>query len=81
MKSARALSGFFLVIALIAAIPGVAKITDDPLPSWSDGPVKKAVRNFVTRVTTEGSSEFVPPAEYIAAFDNEVRSPAMELMK
>jgi hypothetical protein len=74
MKSARALSGLFLAIALIATIPGVAKAADDPLPSWSDGPVRKAVRNFVTHVTTEGSNDFVPPAEYIAAFDNEVRS-------
>ena len=27
--------------------------------------------NFVARVTKEGSSDFVPPAERIAAFDND----------
>jgi len=71
MKSARALSGFFLAIALIAAIPGVAQATDDPLPSWNDGSVKKAVVDFVTRVTTEGGPDFVAPAERIATFDND----------
>jgi hypothetical protein len=71
MKSARALAGLFLVIALIAAIPGVAKATDDPLLFWNDGAVKKAVVDFVTRVTTEGGPDFVPPAQRIAAFDND----------
>jgi hypothetical protein len=71
MKSARALAGLFLVIALIAAIPGVAKATDDPLSSWNDGSVKKAVFDFVARVTTEGGPDFVAPAERIATFDND----------
>jgi len=71
MKSARALAGLFLVIALITTIPGVAKATDDPLPSWNDGSVKKAVIDFVDRVTTEGGAQFVPPAERIATFDND----------
>ena len=70
MKSARALSGLFLMIALIATIPGVSKATDDPLPSWNDGSVKKAVTNFVVRVTTEGGPDFVAPAERIATFDD-----------
>jgi phosphoglycolate phosphatase-like HAD superfamily hydrolase len=71
MKSARALAGLILVIALIATIPGVAKATDDPLPAWNDGSVKKAVVDFVARVTTEGGPDFVAPAERIATFDND----------
>ena len=71
MKSARALAGLFLAIALIATIPGVAKATDDPLSSWNDGSVKKAVFDFVARVTTEGGPDFVAPAERIATFDND----------
>lgn len=71
MKTARALSGFFLAITLIATIPDVAKATDDPLPSWNDGSVKKIVVNFVTRVTREGGPDFVAPAERIATFDND----------
>ncbi len=40
------------------------------LPSWNDGPAKTAILEFVRSVTTPGDS-FVPPAERIAAFDND----------
>ena len=43
----------------------------DPLPSWNDGAAKKAIVEFVSKVTKEGGSEFVPPAERIATFDND----------
>lgn len=43
----------------------------DPLPSWSDGPAKRAIVDFVRRVTTEGGPDFVPVAERIATFDND----------
>jgi phosphoglycolate phosphatase-like HAD superfamily hydrolase len=43
----------------------------DPLPSWNDGSAKKAITDFVARVTTEGGPEFVPAPERIATFDND----------
>lgn len=43
----------------------------DPLPSWNDGAAKQAILDFVTRTTTEGSADFVPPADRIAAFDQD----------
>jgi hypothetical protein len=43
----------------------------DPLPSWNEGAAKQAIVDFVTRTTTEGSADFVPPAERIAAFDQD----------
>ena len=43
----------------------------DPLPSWNDTAPKKAIVAFVDQVTTAGSPDFVPPAERIAAFDND----------
>ena len=43
----------------------------DPLPSWNDGPTKKAVIDFVAKVTTEKGSDFVSPDERIAVFDND----------
>jgi len=43
----------------------------DPLPSWNDGPAKQAIVAFVQRVTHAGGSDFVPPAERIAVFDND----------
>jgi phosphoglycolate phosphatase-like HAD superfamily hydrolase len=42
-----------------------------PLPSWNDGAAKSAILDFVARVTNEGGSEFAPPAERIAVFDND----------
>jgi haloacid dehalogenase-like hydrolase len=43
----------------------------DPLPSWNEGPTKKAIGDFVARVTKEGSPDFVPVPERIATFDND----------
>jgi phosphoglycolate phosphatase-like HAD superfamily hydrolase len=43
----------------------------DPLPSWNDTGSKKAIFNFVERVTKQGSADFVPEAERIATFDND----------
>src|SRR5438445_610648 len=52
----------------IAAAPARAA---DPLPSWADGPAKKAIVAFVTKVTKEGGPDFVPREERIAVFDND----------
>ena len=43
----------------------------DPLPSWNEGPAKKSIIDFVTKVTTAGGKDFVPVAERIATFDND----------
>jgi len=43
----------------------------DALPSWNDGGAKKAIVEFVEKVTKEGGPDFVPPAERIATFDND----------
>src|SRR6476659_1584124 len=43
----------------------------DPLPSWNDGASKKAIVEFVSKVTKGGGPEFVPPAKRIATFDND----------
>ena len=43
----------------------------DPLPSWNDGPAKKSIIDFVEKVTTPGSPDFVPVPERIATFDND----------
>lgn len=66
-KTLRALAS--AAMAAICCMPASAQ--DDPLPSWNDGAVKKSILDFVARTTTQGSPEFVPPAERIAAFDND----------
>jgi phosphoglycolate phosphatase-like HAD superfamily hydrolase len=45
--------------------------TSDPLPAWNDSTAKQAIIEFVTRVTREGSPDYVKPAERIATFDND----------
>lgn len=60
-----------VVIVLIAAIPGVVRSADDPLPSWNEGSVKQTITNYVSGVTKEGGPDFVQPAERIAVFDND----------
>jgi phosphoserine phosphatase len=42
-----------------------------PLASWNEGAAKQSILDFVKRVTTEGSPDFVPMAERIATFDND----------
>ncbi len=45
--------------------------TDDPLASWNDGATKKAVVDFVARITEADGTDYVPPEERIATFDND----------
>jgi phosphoserine phosphatase len=58
----------FLVLGLVACSYAAAQ---DPLPSWNDGPNKRAIQQFVADVTRQGASTFVPQDERIATFDND----------
>jgi phosphoserine phosphatase len=62
-----------IAIALLAAMAFTSTIARaaDPLPSWNDGPAKQSIIDFVTKVTTPGSPDFVPVPERIATFDND----------
>ena len=54
-----------------SATAGTATTRSTPLQSWNDRVSKRAIVDFVERVTREGSADFVPPAERIATFDND----------
>ncbi|MCD1295300.1 phosphoserine phosphatase [Methanocella sp. CWC-04] len=43
----------------------------DLLPSWNEGQVKRAMIDFVSRVTKKGGPYFVPAEDRIATFDND----------
>jgi hypothetical protein len=66
----------FMTIAIIwlagwiGATPAQTTASD-PLPSWNDGATKQAIVEFVTRVTTANSPDFVPVEDRIATFDND----------
>jgi phosphoglycolate phosphatase-like HAD superfamily hydrolase len=49
----------------------IARSQTDPLPSWNEGAVKKSITDFVSRVTAQGSVDFVPAERRIATFDND----------
>jgi hypothetical protein len=54
---------------LLAPLPVAAET--DPLPSWNEGPAKKAIIEFVQATTDWASPKFVPPQARIATFDQD----------
>jgi phosphoglycolate phosphatase-like HAD superfamily hydrolase len=60
-----------LALVLWLATATIVHAQTDPLPSWYDGAAKTAIVEFVRATTTQGSPQFVPPAERIAAFDQD----------
>ncbi len=56
---------------LIALAMALAVEAAEPLPSWNAGPAKASIVQFVTKVTQDGSPDFVASAERIAVFDND----------
>src|SRR5439155_24021741 len=67
MKTIR--NKFALLAIVIAGL--TTAYAQDPLPSWNDGKAKQSITEFVTKVTKEGSPDFVLPEERIATFDND----------
>jgi phosphoglycolate phosphatase-like HAD superfamily hydrolase len=59
-------AGFLFLLVL-----NQAYAQTDPLPSWNDGAAKQAIVEFVKTTTDKASPKFVPPAERIAAFDQD----------
>jgi len=63
---------WILWVATCATGCGVgAQTAANPLPSWNDSPSKKAIVDFVAKVTQAGGPDFVPVSERIATFDND----------
>jgi hypothetical protein len=48
-----------------------AQVPANALTSWNDGATKQSIADFVRRVTTQGSPDFVPVEQRIATFDND----------
>ncbi|HET8945751.1 MAG TPA: HAD family hydrolase [Candidatus Polarisedimenticolia bacterium] len=72
MKPAGVAAGI-LIGAALAGAPATASSAAAPtvLPSWNEGPSRRAIVAFVSRVSNPGGKDFVPPAERIAVFDND----------
>jgi hypothetical protein len=52
--------------------PAHAQTTpNDPLPSWNEGPAKRAILDLVRATTDQASPKFVPAEDRIATFDQD----------
>jgi len=60
-----------LASLIVVALSSTAAFADEPLPSWNDTDTKKAIVEFVEKVTKEGSPDFIEEDERIATFDND----------
>jgi phosphoglycolate phosphatase-like HAD superfamily hydrolase len=67
--SALPLVAAFLLVQA-ASVPA-AEPAADPLPSWNDGPARKAILQFVRDTTDKESKKYVRPAERLATFDQD----------
>lgn len=60
-----------LALSVLPLTAGRAWSQNGPLASWNEGATKTSITKFVERVTTQGTPDFVAPAERIAVFDND----------
>jgi phosphoglycolate phosphatase-like HAD superfamily hydrolase len=60
-----------VAVGVSIVLSGACAQPREALPSWNDGPAKKAIEGFVSRVVTAGGPDYVEPAERIAVFDND----------
>jgi phosphoserine phosphatase len=61
-----------LLCAIAQTLSAAAQVQpNDSLPSWNQGTAKNAILAFVARVTTKGSSAYIPPEDRVAVFDND----------
>jgi phosphoglycolate phosphatase-like HAD superfamily hydrolase len=60
-----AVLSFFVLTAPLCAQPA------DPMPSWNEGPTKKAIIDFIQTTTEKDSPKFVPREQRIATFDQD----------
>jgi phosphoserine phosphatase len=69
----RAVAGVLLALLIITT--GCSSTsgpdTTDPLSAWNDTPAKKSITEYVQRVTTRDTPDFVPEADRVAVFDND----------
>jgi phosphoserine phosphatase len=60
-----------LAAAFLSCLGAMPALAADPLPSWRDTPIKASLIDFVTRVTKEGTPDYVAPGDRVAVFDND----------
>ena len=61
---------FLFVFGVGQSLPAQQN-SQDPLPSWAEGNVKKAIITYIEKVVDSQSSGFIPVKDRIATFDND----------
>lgn len=69
MRTSRRRVAPLLAVLMLASTAAIA--ATDPLPSWNDGPAKRAIIALVQTTTDKSSPHFVPPEARIATFDQD----------
>jgi phosphoglycolate phosphatase-like HAD superfamily hydrolase len=67
-KRRLSLTGLAMLALLASAL---AAAPADPLPSWNDGPAKRAALDFVATATDPAHPNFVPTERRLCTFDND----------
>lgn len=62
---------FSLIVAFFLCTFGYLAAEIDRLPSWNEGPAKKAILEFVQSVSDPKNPKYVPPENRIATFDQD----------
>ncbi len=60
-----------LLLCALLLLGGCATVRVEPLPSWSEGPARQAIIDFVRQTTDASSPQLVPPDRRIATFDQD----------
>jgi hypothetical protein len=72
MRTASKIASLVVLTALLACSPsqdvGQPAAAVDPLPSWNDGNARRAILDFVARVTDPANPDFVSEAVYAFAW-------------
>jgi phosphoserine phosphatase len=67
----NSLAGWILLCGLGSPSQAQSLQLENPLSSWNDGEHKASIVEFVKSTTDPASSDYVPPHERIAVFDND----------
>jgi hypothetical protein len=59
--------------AALLSVPShsLAQVSEQSLPSWNDGPAKRAILDFIRATTDQASRNFVAPEDRVATFDQD----------
>jgi phosphoserine phosphatase len=76
MKGKKVLRELYVLgvfcFCVVLVLPAMAQAPpQDPLPSWNEGPAKKAIIDFIRATTDQISPKFVPLEARIATFDQD----------